>query len=77
MKTELRRLRQLESPSYAVNKEQCASQHNEFVASFSTQFRLVLIRTMRHFWRCPTYTWSKLSVTILFVSNVDAVLLLV
>ncbi|WAO87350.1 Hypothetical protein NCS54_00465600 [Fusarium falciforme] len=41
-----------------------ASQHNEFVASFMTQFREVLIRTWKHFWRSPTYIWSK---TILIV----------
>ncbi|UPK91915.1 hypothetical protein LCI18_002850 [Fusarium solani-melongenae] len=40
------------------------SQHNEFVASFMTQFREVLIRTWKHFWRSPTYIWSK---TILIV----------
>ncbi|KAF5009417.1 hypothetical protein FDECE_4349 [Fusarium decemcellulare] len=41
-----------------------ASQHQEFVASFWTQFREVLFRTWKHFWRSPTYIWSK---TILIV----------
>ncbi|KAI8680770.1 hypothetical protein NCS56_00483000 [Fusarium sp. Ph1] len=42
-----------------------ASQHNEFVASFTTQFREVLIRTWKHFWRSPTYIWSKTSLIVL------------
>ncbi|KAL2689041.1 hypothetical protein Neosp_003092 [[Neocosmospora] mangrovei] len=41
------------------------SQHNEFVASFMTQFREVLIRTWKHFWRSPTYIWSKTSLIVL------------
>lgn len=45
-----------------------ASQHNEFVASFSTQFREVLIRTWKHFWRSPTYIWSKTILIVLAVS---------
>ncbi|KAF5634266.1 ABC1 transport [Fusarium sp. NRRL 52700] len=42
-----------------------ASQHKEFVASFSTQFREVLIRTWKHFWRSPTYIWSKIALIVL------------
>ncbi|KAJ9420068.1 ATP-binding cassette transporter CGR1 [Fusarium oxysporum] len=44
-----------------------ASQHKEFVASFSTQFREVLIRTWKHFWRSPTYIWSKIALIVLSV----------
>jgi hypothetical protein len=44
-----------------------ASQHKGFVASFSTQFREVLIRTWKHFWRSPTYIWSKIALLVLSV----------
>lgn len=44
-----------------------ASQHQEFVASFWTQFREVLIRTWKNFWRSPTYIWSKTVLIILSV----------
>ncbi|KAJ5995433.1 hypothetical protein N7481_002410 [Penicillium waksmanii] len=36
-----------------------SSQHQEFVASFWSQFGLVLRRTWTHLWRSPTYIWSK------------------
>ncbi|KAK7421617.1 hypothetical protein QQX98_002084 [Neonectria punicea] len=41
------------------------SQHQEFVASFSTQFWQVLIRTWKHFWRSPTYIWSKVVLIVI------------
>lgn len=50
-----------------------ASQHKEFVASFWTQFREVLIRTWKHFWRSPTYIWSKTILIILSVCFVYSV----
>lgn len=43
------------------------SQRQEFVASFTTQFWQVLIRTWKHFWRSPTYIWSKTILTVLSV----------
>lgn len=44
------------------------SQHQEFVASFWTQFWQVLLRTWKHFWRSPTYIWSKAALVVLSVS---------
>ncbi|KAI5455973.1 ABC-2 type transporter-domain-containing protein [Mariannaea sp. PMI_226] len=41
------------------------SQHQEFVASFWTQFWQVLLRTWKHFWRSPTYIWSKISLIVI------------
>jgi hypothetical protein len=66
VKAELRRLR--EGATAVVIDSDSPSQHNEFVTSFTTQFQAVFLRTCKHFWRSPTYLWSKLSVTILFVS---------
>ncbi|KAM0548418.1 hypothetical protein ACHAPJ_009904 [Fusarium lateritium] len=68
VKQELQRLNALPStqPSGATALDHGdASQHQEFVASFWTQFREVLIRTWKHFWRSPTYTWSKTVLIIL------------
>lgn len=31
----------------------------EFVTSFWSQFQQVLLRTAKHYWRSPTYLWSK------------------
>ncbi|GJC84732.1 ZEB2-regulated ABC transporter 1 [Colletotrichum liriopes] len=64
VKAELGRLRQ--GRNLAALDEGFSSQHYEFVTSFWSQLREVLIRTFKHFWRSPVYTWSKLSVTILF-----------
>lgn len=70
VKQELGRLNSLPSTQPASSETQAegdASQHQEFVASFWTQFREVLVRTWKHFWRSPTYLWSK---TILIVLSV-------
>lgn len=70
VKTELRRLRALsvaESTGDEGVIDGDASQHQEFVASFWTQFGQVLQRTWKHLWRSPTYIWSK---TILIVLSV-------
>jgi hypothetical protein len=71
MKEELSRLKSL--PKISINKSDLAavgdrSQHQEFVASFPTQFRAVLIRTAKHFWRSPTYIWSKIALVFISVS---------
>lgn len=50
----------LHSPSSASHHEHASSQA-EFAASFGTQFIQVLNRTFKHFWRSPTYIWSKFS----------------
>ncbi|KAH7028749.1 multidrug resistance protein CDR1 [Microdochium trichocladiopsis] len=47
------------SPSHA--DDTASSSDKEFAASFATQFFLVLDRTGKHFWRSPTYIWSKFS----------------
>ncbi|KAM5361174.1 hypothetical protein ACJZ2D_013256 [Fusarium nematophilum] len=66
VKKELGRLNSLPStqPTDSTQSEGDKSQHQEFVTSFWTQFREVLTRTWKHFWRSPTYLWSK---TILIV----------
>ncbi|KAH7141746.1 ABC-2 type transporter-domain-containing protein, partial [Dactylonectria macrodidyma] len=67
VKKELARLNTLPSTqpsSQSAHADGDDSQHQEFVASFWAQFREVLIRTWKHFWRSPTYIWSK---TILIV----------
>ncbi|KAH7142621.1 ABC-2 type transporter-domain-containing protein [Dactylonectria estremocensis] len=67
VKKELTRLNTLPSiqpSSQSAQADGDDSQHQEFVASFWVQFREVLIRTWKHFWRSPTYIWSK---TILIV----------
>ncbi|KAJ6149147.1 hypothetical protein N7471_000346 [Penicillium samsonianum] len=67
VKAELGRLRALPQAEPAGNEDTTdgdTSQHQEFVASFWTQFGQVLQRTWKHLWRSPTYIWSK---TILIV----------
>ncbi|GKU06341.1 abc transporter cdr4 [Fusarium langsethiae] len=68
VKQELQRLNALPSTqttSTSAFDNTDASQHQEFVASFWTQFREVLIRTWKNFWRSPTYIWSKTVLIIL------------
>ncbi|KAM0267314.1 hypothetical protein ACHAPA_006094 [Fusarium lateritium] len=65
VKQELQRLNSLPSSLPTDVEDGDASQHQEFVASFMTQFREVLIRTWKHFWRSPTYTWSKTALIVL------------
>lgn len=70
VKAELGRLRALPQAEPAGNEDTTdgdTSQHQEFVASFWTQFGQVLQRTWKHLWRSPTYIWSK---TILIVLSV-------
>ncbi|KAG7142602.1 ABC multidrug transporter C like protein [Verticillium longisporum] len=59
VKRELNRLRVLEKTMPTPNEDN-ESQHREFVTSFQTQFWQVFVRTHRHFWRSPTYIWSKI-----------------
>lgn len=66
VKAELGRLR--EGADLPAPEGDFPSQHRTYVTSFWAQLYLVLERTFKHFWRSPTYTWSRLSVTILFVS---------
>lgn len=71
VKRELERLNSLPSTRPAGSEARAegdASQHQEFVASFWTQFREVLIRAWKHFWRSPTYLWSKTILIVLAVS---------
>ncbi|KAF5666080.1 ABC transporter CDR4 [Fusarium heterosporum] len=66
VKQELQRLNSLASAQTNTALDNGdASQHQEFVASFTMQFREVLIRTWKHFWRSPNYTWSKTGLIIL------------
>lgn len=72
VKTELGRLRALPAaspPNYDSVIHGDESQHQEFVAPFWTQFREVLLRTSKHFWRSPTYIWSKIILITLSVSD--------
>ncbi|KAM0323699.1 hypothetical protein ACHAQA_008636 [Verticillium albo-atrum] len=63
VKAELQRLREGNGPVELNASQDLASQHNEFVASFWTQFREVQLRVLKHFWRSPSYLWSKIAVT--------------
>ncbi|KAK7918078.1 hypothetical protein PG985_009952 [Apiospora marii] len=57
VKSELSRLRHASS---AVSEtESDPSLRQEFVTSFWSQFQQVLLRTAKHYWRSPTYLWSK------------------
>ena len=70
VKTELghlRNLRALGSTRGEGLEVENSSQHQEFVASFWTQFGQVLQRTWKHFWRSPTYIWSKIILVVLSV----------
>ncbi|OJD10493.1 hypothetical protein AJ78_08513 [Emergomyces pasteurianus Ep9510] len=68
VKAELARLRSLSTAKEGANTLEAASessQHREFVASFWTQFVLVLDRTWKHFWRSPVYIWSKIALIVI------------
>ncbi|KAL4745768.1 hypothetical protein BDW72DRAFT_211010 [Aspergillus terricola var. indicus] len=68
VKTELVHLRNLRTAESAGGDglvDESSSQHQEFVASFWTQFGEVLPRTWKHLWRSPTYIWSKTILVIL------------
>ncbi|KAF4973589.1 hypothetical protein FSARC_163 [Fusarium sarcochroum] len=58
-KQELSRLRALASTVGNTRVDTNKSQHQEFVASFPTQFWVVMVRVSKHFWRSPVYMWSK------------------
>ncbi|KAF6824972.1 ABC transporter [Colletotrichum musicola] len=66
VKDELSRLRGLPEKTAvgSARVESEPSQHRELVASSWTQFILVLGRTWRHFWRSPSYIWSKVALSI-------------
>lgn len=72
VKQELARLNALPVTTPAASQSQESlgdqSQHKEFVASFGTQFWEVLVRTWKHFWRSPTYIWSKIILIVIAVS---------
>ncbi|KAH6708586.1 multidrug resistance protein CDR1 [Verticillium dahliae] len=68
VKRELNRLRALEKTMPTPNEDN-ESQHREFVTSFQTQFWQVFVRTHRHFWRSPTYIWSKILMISISVSG--------
>ncbi|KAL4812296.1 ABC-2 type transporter-domain-containing protein [Aspergillus spinulosporus] len=68
VKAELGYLRTLHTPESTPGEglvNESSSQHQEFVASFWTQFGEVLQRTWKHIWRSPTYTWSKIILVVL------------
>jgi hypothetical protein len=69
MKQELIRLRSMEPATNSDALSSANTSHEgEFIVSFTTQLREAFLRMAKHFWRSPVYIWSKLSVTILFVS---------
>jgi hypothetical protein len=69
MKQELTQLRLMEPVTNSAASSSGNNAHDgEFIVSFSTQLREAFLRLAKHFWRSPVYIWSKLSVTILFVS---------
>ncbi|KAK8065185.1 hypothetical protein PG997_011932 [Apiospora hydei] len=57
VKSELSRLRQ--APRISDDRSDDPSLNQEFVASFWAQFREVLLRIAKHYWRSPSYIWSK------------------
>ncbi|KAL2066710.1 hypothetical protein VTL71DRAFT_2782 [Oculimacula yallundae] len=68
-KTELRRIQSLaanEPANPATGADLDQSQQGEYVTSFSTQFREVLIRTFKHYWRLPVYIYSKIGMCVFY-----------
>ena len=68
-KKELQRIRALAEDDRAnpiATSHLDASQHDEYVTSFRTQFKEVLIRTFKHYWRMPIYIYSKMIMCILY-----------
>lgn len=72
VKEELRRLRarkdEESSPPTEHGSNEDPYQHEEFVTSFSQQFREVFLRTAKHFWRSPRYMYSKFGLIVIAVS---------
>ncbi|KAM0343525.1 hypothetical protein ACHAPU_008420 [Fusarium lateritium] len=58
-KKELSRLRDLGTSTTNTMVIDDNSHHQEFVASFATQFWEVMVRVSKDFWRSPVYLWSK------------------
>ncbi|CAI6338584.1 unnamed protein product [Periconia digitata] len=58
VKSELSRLKTIAHDPTSSNTSD-PSLNQEFVASTWIQFKEVTLRTGRHFWRSPTYIWSK------------------
>ncbi|PVH97817.1 hypothetical protein DM02DRAFT_730276 [Periconia macrospinosa] len=62
VKSELERLRNIAQASSSTDVSapvKDPSLAKEYVASNWTQFKEVTLRTGKHFWRSPTYIWSK------------------
>lgn len=76
VKKELDRLRALNGLTPAADEYTDGedSQHREYVTSIWTQFWHVLVRTAKHFWRSPTYIWSKFILIVLSVSGESSIL---
>ncbi|KAI1843835.1 hypothetical protein JX266_010094 [Neoarthrinium moseri] len=60
VKSELARLRGRSAIVSEDSRNEDPSQQEEFVTSFWVQLWEVLLRTSKHFWRSPTYIWSKI-----------------
>lgn len=71
VQAELQRLRDRATWTGPVTVTQLvdASQHREFVAPITVQSWEVLKRTATHYWRSPTYIYSKASLAFLSVSG--------
>lgn len=70
VQAELQRLRdRSNSARPGTNDQVDASQHQEFVAPITVQSWEVLKRTAAHYWRSPTYIYSKASLAIFSVSG--------
>ncbi|KAK8079218.1 hypothetical protein PG994_003025 [Apiospora phragmitis] len=62
VRTELSRLRYVSAASDPANISSARSDPSlsqEFVTSFWSQFQEMMLRTSKHYWRSPTYLWSK------------------
>ncbi|KAH6988170.1 ABC-2 type transporter-domain-containing protein [Ilyonectria sp. MPI-CAGE-AT-0026] len=65
VQAELQRLRDRSNSTQPGTSDQVdASQHQEFVAPITVQSWEVLKRTAAHYWRSPTYIYSKASLAI-------------
>ncbi|PVH68360.1 putative multidrug resistance ABC transporter [Cadophora sp. DSE1049] len=62
-KTELRRMKE-ELPRTDALLSNDAAYHREFAASFATQFWIVTQRVFTHYWRNPTYIYSKMALSL-------------
>lgn len=68
MKAELRRLRDVASSRGTTPESGEPLPHSrKFMSPYSVQYKQVFIRTLKHFWRSPTYMYSKFGLMLIAV----------